>query len=498
MIGQFLPEKPAAPGASGEKLACIAILCAFALFAACALASAQVLTIDTGGRAHQTANGPVDVRFSQVAPTHVDLARQELDNRTRLTLIRALQSEQGFAMRPFPRGHKGLTLVANGKLEPAGEAYLDMATANGLSAKPGDRLVITNVNIDRNRIVFDLNGGPDPKHRFLRHIQIGMGDPTMGDPDMQPIVQDSGQQPTGARLTLEFKGHIPEMTAAQVEDLLKPLISFNVETPIEAFTNTLPAPLKNAILNHEVWVGMTTDMVQYAKGDPVNKYRETDGQEPIVIWMYGRAPDPVEFVRVNGNRVIRVEIARVGQPLEVFTQDRVAPLMMGAGKPEVEASNVHPNLEGDVQRNPQTQAPAPPPSLRDPGEKLPQDSPKNAQVWGPVYFPPNPPDDSTQLGQNPDTQPPAAAPASSQPKTAAGTQSKTAAGTQTAPANGSQPTPANGTGQQTAPANAQSASPSGSPSGSSTGSSNGSPTGSPQSTPAKPQPENVLASNRPN
>ena len=50
-------------------------------------------------------------------------------------------------MRPFPRGHKGLTLAANGKLEPAGEAYLDMVTSKGLSAKPGDRVVLTDVKI---------------------------------------------------------------------------------------------------------------------------------------------------------------------------------------------------------------------------------------------------------------------------------------------------------------------------------------------------------------
>ncbi len=81
-------------------------------------------------------------------------------------------------MRPFPRGHKGLTLVANGKLEPAGEAYLSMVTANGLSAKPGDRLVITDIKIDHSKIIFELNGGPDAKHRFLRHVQIGAGDPT--------------------------------------------------------------------------------------------------------------------------------------------------------------------------------------------------------------------------------------------------------------------------------------------------------------------------------
>ena len=86
-----------------------------------------------------------------------------------------MQAEQGFAMRPFPRGHKGLTLVANGKLEPAGEAYLNMVTSEGLSAKPGDRVVLTDIKFDHTKIVFELNGGPDLKHRFLRHIQIGVG-----------------------------------------------------------------------------------------------------------------------------------------------------------------------------------------------------------------------------------------------------------------------------------------------------------------------------------
>ena len=54
-------------------------------------------------------------------------------------------------MRPFPRGHKGLTLVANGKLEPAGEAYLDMVTSEGISANPGDRVVLTDVKFDQSQ-----------------------------------------------------------------------------------------------------------------------------------------------------------------------------------------------------------------------------------------------------------------------------------------------------------------------------------------------------------
>ena len=106
------------------------------------------------------APGTVDRQYAQIEPTHVELTKTELDAKTRLLLIRALLQEQGFAMRPFPRGHKGLTLAANGKLEPAGTGYLNMVISEGLSAKPGARLVITNITFDRSRIVFDLNGGP--------------------------------------------------------------------------------------------------------------------------------------------------------------------------------------------------------------------------------------------------------------------------------------------------------------------------------------------------
>ena len=386
----------------------------------------QVITIDTNGKG-PIASGPVGRDYQQIEPTHVQLTRQTLDAKTKLMLIRYLESEQGFAMRPLPRGHKGVSLEANGKLSPAGESYLNMATQNGISAKPGDRVVITNVRIDHNRIVFDLNGGPDAKHRFLSHVQIGMGDPDYGDPT-QPIVPN-GPAPTGARLTLEFHGDVPELTGDQVESLLAPLISFKVQTPVEAYTATLPAPLKKAIMDHEVWVGMNDRMVLFAKGRPENKYRETDDNIPVVIWMYGKPPQTVEFVRFNGNRVIQVEIARTGQPLEVFTRDEVTPLLMAGGTSlaALDKTHPHPVQEGDVQRDPNTQAPAPPPTLGAPTDKLPQDNPSQRGQEGPVYFPPDTQDSGNAqgaqqpaaqskpqpdaqpgtLGQNPDEQPPA-------------------------------------------------------------------------------------------
>jgi hypothetical protein len=374
-----------------------------------AAAQAQVITVDTKTGAVTNGNAPiaapVDRRFQQVTPTKVTLPKGELDAKSRLDLIRTLESEQGFAMRPFPKGHKGLTLEANGKLEPAGEAYLNMVTSEGLSAKPGDRLVLTDLKIEHSRIEFQINGGPDFKHRILRHIEIG------GMGQMNPVVQGEEEDPQGARLTLIFKGPIPDLTGKDVKALLAPLISFDVKTPIQAYTDTLPTKLKDAILNHEVWVGMSTDMVLFAKGQPDGKSREMDGQMPFEEWIYGKPPQTVEFVRVNGNRVIRVEVAKMGEQPVIFTKNEVEGLMRTDGTALDPETQPRVAKNGDVQRDPNTQEGAPPPSLRKPGETLPADDDKDAQRAGdmrPVRFPDQKP--AAQPGDNPDGEP-AATPA---------------------------------------------------------------------------------------
>ena len=404
-------------------------------------ASAQITVNSKTGEVTNSSTGKtvnqVDAKFQQIRPTHVPLTNSELDPKTRLELIRVLQSEQGFAMRPFPCGHRGLTLAANGFLDPAGEAYLDMVTNNGLSSKPGDRLVLTDIKIERNRIVIDLNGGPDPKHRFLRHIQIGAGPDVMG-----PIVQDDGEPVTGSRLSLTFPGHVPELTGSEVKALLAPLISFDLKTPIQAYTDTLPTKLKEAILNHQVWVGMSTEMVLFAKGQPDGKTREMDGQMPFEEWMYGKPPKDVEFVRVNGNRVIRVEVAKIGQPPVVYDKDLVAGLMRTDGTPLDASTDSGPRIAkvGDVKLDPDTQAPAPPPSLRKPGETGPLgdsssttgDATGRTGVMRPVQFPKQKPE--PQPGANPDEQSDSPQPQSGQTPT-----SGQAAPSGQAPANGAQP-----------------------------------------------------------
>jgi hypothetical protein len=424
--------------------------CALAALLAAVACPAQVLTVDTSGKGPVVSTGQVDRQYAQIQPTHVELTKSVLDEKTRLLLIRDLQSEQGFAMRPFPRGHKGLTLVANGKLDPAGTDYVNMVVSEGLSAKPGARVVITDVKIDRSKIVFDLDGGPDGKHRFLRHVQVSTGgpqignpDPTMGDPNVDPTIANKTNEPTGSRLTLTFADHIPELTPGQVKALIAPLISFDVKTPIQAFTDTLPPALKDAILSHKVLVGMTTDMVLFAKGRPLTKSREMDGQMPFEEWIYGTPPQEVDFVRINGNRVIREEVARDGEPMQVFTKDEVSPMLLASGSPELTVqANTRTVKEGDVQPDTDKQAPATPPTLRIPGEK-PSTSTSSTGEMRPVQFPKPHPDELP--GANPDEQTAQSTPSSTPPASSQPAQ----------PANGQQPSqPANA---PSSPANAPSA-----------------------------------------
>ena len=377
----------ATQGARNHSLLRVTAGAAFFLFLASNAAVSQVFTVNPE---------KIEGHYLDFHPTHVALSTDPLTTRGRQELIRFLTAEQGFAMRPLPLASKGLILHANGDMQPSGSDYVNELNEHGTSAKAGDRCVISDVNIKENKIVFLLNGGPDHKHRWLRHISIGT------DPNYTtPVTQDSGQEPVGSRITLVFPHDVPEISGKQVEALLAPLLGFGVKSPVVAYTDTLPPMLKKAILDHHVLVGMSTEMVIHSMGMPQEKVREQEGQMPFEEWIYGEAPKPVEFVRINGNRVIRVEIAEVGKPLEIHAENE-----MGDYWSTVPNPNVHMVKLGDEDpaNTAKQSAPQAPPSLRAPGETLPTDNQKDHPTMQPVQFP-------AGMGKDSDTQkPPPAAP----------------------------------------------------------------------------------------
>ena len=353
------------------RLSVLAAFCAPVVVCAVPPAGAQVFIVQPEH---------VEQHYAQFTPTSVKFSNDPLTTIGREELIRFLQAEQGFAMRPLPLGN--LDLRANGPMVPGGEKYIDELHAKGISVKPADRVVVTDIRFHENSIAIDLNNGPEHKHKYLRHISIGM-DPTYSN----PIVPDDGRPPTGARITLVFPGRVPDLTGEQVEALLKPMIDFGVKSPAEAYAESLPPFLHKAIMEHRVLVGMDRDMVIYAKGEPVRKVREQENGKPFEVWIYGEVPQPVEFVRFVDNYVVRVELAKVGEPLEVHAANEMGDYW---GNQPVVAANQHEVQLGDrtaADVN-EENAPNAPPTLRNPGEKLPTDGDKDHPVMAPVNMPP--------------------------------------------------------------------------------------------------------------
>jgi hypothetical protein len=320
---------------------------ASALLAPLALAQTQVFIVQTE---HQQNIPPFQA-------THVKFDQRKLTPRGRRELIVAFTAEQGFARRPLPLDTHGLVLHANGALKPDGMDYEEELQKHGISSKAGDRLVITDIKIESEKIVLEFNGGPDHKHKYLRHVQIGAG---MGT---SPVVADNGQEPVGSRLTLVFDKYVPDITPDQFRALIEPVMDFNVKTPLEAYVDTLPPKLKEAILAHHVLVGMERKMVIYALGQPRDKVREQDNGVPFEEWIYGEAPETTQFVRFSGERVIRVEVAAVGQELVVRNQDETGDYKASGDPHEVKMGDATPSATGESSSHHQA------PSLRLPGEQ---------------------------------------------------------------------------------------------------------------------------------
>ena len=293
--------------------------------------------------------------------------------------MRDLTAERVFTRCLLPMGLKGLR-IKNGVLIPNEQGLAQMASENGAAARPGDRVVITNVVIGEKSIAVEINGGPKKKQKWYQHIQVGAGGSmsTLGGAPKSLAA-------TGSVVTLEFDKYVPDLTGEQVRAMLAPVFDFKALNQAEAYEKTLPPKIQDAIKNHKVLVGMDREMVIYAKGRPPKKIRDKDenGVE-YEEWIYGTPPEEVDFVRFQGEVVARLEIMSVDGQKIVRTEKEVD----------------LPSAETEVAQKKPAEKPADAPSLRRPGEEVENAPP--ARTTSPTT--PYPPPGSTPTG--PDGLPP--------------------------------------------------------------------------------------------
>ena len=294
--------------------------------------------------------------FADDAKAPAKQPSEKMTTQTRMLVMRDLTAERVFARRLFPIGEKGLQ-IKNGVVTPGDQQVAQLIMEHGAAARPGDRVVITNVVVKENSIVLEINGGPKKKEKWYQHVQVGA----------QGQMSTVGGAPKsleakGSQVTLAFDKYVPELTGDQVREMLSPVLDFKALNQAEAYEKTLPPKVQEAIKNHKVLVGMDRDMVIYAKGRPPRKVRDKDDKgQDYEEWIYGEPPQEVDFVRFQGAVVARLEIMTVDGEKIVRTEKEVD---LKAADTEV------------AEKKPERPANAP--SLRRPGEQ--QEYPQGGQT----------------------------------------------------------------------------------------------------------------------
>ena len=296
-----------------------------------------------------------------------------ISEQTRKEIIRAFNEELVFIHTNFPMGKTGLKLK-NGVLTPNGPELQQLMALWGPAAKPGDRARISDVFIKDDHIRFEINGGPI-KNKWYKHIQI------VGADSSVPISpSDSSANARGSFVDLYFDKYVPEITGPELKELLRPVFDFNAKNAVEAYLETVSPQVKDAIKNHRVLVGMNHDMVIYAKGRPPRKVRETANDGEYEEWIYGTPPQDVDFVRFVGDEVVRVETMKVDGQKIVRVDKEV-------------------DLGATTVAKKQEERPANAPTLRRPGEEMPECNPANPSSMPPVA--PVPPPSGPDSGPGP-------------------------------------------------------------------------------------------------
>ena len=314
---------------------------------------------------------PTPAKPSKIAPNIQDQAQRpagpipanapKMSKQTRLEIIRDFETQIVYARAAFPMGGKGLQLK-NGVTTPNGQELQQALALWGPAVKAGDPAHISYVQIKDDHIHFDINGGPVHRKKWYQHIEIsGAGGNSV---PLSPT--DSQPNPHGTYLDIYFDKYVPEMSAQQLRDVLYPVLDFTAHNKEEAYLDTVPPKVKQAILAHEVLVGMDSEMVIHSRGKPPKKVREKDGDTEYEEWIYGDPPADVDFVRIVGDEVVQVKTMKIGGQKIVRTEKEVI-----LNKPDKDT-------EAKQQDRPPNA-----PSLRRPGEDS-EDAPKPSDQVNPT------------------------------------------------------------------------------------------------------------------
>ena len=225
-------------------------------------------------------------------------ADDKLNFEERVEITRGLMAEYATAKVILPRSKKALTYeAATGKYDKA--EWADAGKTNGPAARVGDLVQVTRVILDDDKIVLEINGGMKSGRKWYERVEVGMG-------GSSPVnTRQNTNAPGGTAVALHFDKKLAAIKASDVKKLLAPILDFEKRTATEAFFDSLPPEVKQAIQEKKAIEGMDRDQVLLALGPPRRKSRETKDGFEQEDWIYGEPPGKLTFVTFRGAKVFK-------------------------------------------------------------------------------------------------------------------------------------------------------------------------------------------------
>src|SRR3954447_6309012 len=228
----------------------------------------------------------------------------KLDVEQKLQIVRGITAEYATAKILLPRSKKPLEFSSKGNWDKA--KWDEAAKTTGPAARVGDLVQITKVDIDKDRIVLEINGGIKGGRKWYDNVQVGMGTGTA------PIRGNRTAAPGGTTIALVFDKQTPALEASDIKKMLAPILDFEKRTATEQLVESLPPEVQTAVKEKRAIEGMDRDQVLLALGKPRTKVRESKDGLDTEDWIYGLPPGKVTFITFANGKVIRIKDTYAG------------------------------------------------------------------------------------------------------------------------------------------------------------------------------------------
>jgi hypothetical protein len=169
----------------------------------------------------------------------------------------------------------------------------------------GDLVQVTKVEIEKDQIKLEINGGIKSGRKWYERVEVGAGNRTT------PISQ-AGMPTAGTNIALVFPTGIPPTDVKDIKKMLAPVLDFEKRSATENYVESLPEPVQAAIRDKRIIEGMNKEQVLIAVGRPRHKLRETKDGEEFEEWIWGLPPGRITFATFQGDKVVKVKESYAG------------------------------------------------------------------------------------------------------------------------------------------------------------------------------------------